>query len=67
MINDAGLNAKNTPLSTSNDTTPNTNYITTLEQQGDDLIMNIPDELGWNVGDTIEFDYDDDTIIMRRV
>jgi antitoxin component of MazEF toxin-antitoxin module len=43
----------------------------TLEQDGDDLIMPIPDDLlkeaGWNVGDTISFNVQEDgTLILTK-
>lgn len=42
-----------------------------LEQDGDDLIMPIPDDLlkeaGWNVGDTISFNVQEDgTLILIK-
>ena len=46
---------------TSNDTTPNTSYTVTLEEDGDDLIMPIPDQvleqLDWKEGDELEWGY----------
>lgn len=42
-----------------------------LEQDGDDLIMPIPDDLlkeaGWNIGDTITFTVQDDgSLILSK-
>ena len=49
------------PENTLNDTTPITSYTVTLEGDGDDLIMPIPDEvlqkLDWKEGDELEWGY----------
>ena len=49
------------PENTSNDTTHNTSYIVTVEEEGDDLIMPIPPEvlqqLDWKEGDELEWAY----------
>lgn len=56
--------------STSNDTNPNTSCIVTLEEDGDDLIMPIPEEiikkLGWNEGDELQWSVNNNTITLRR-
>lgn len=58
------------PQSTSNDTNPNTSCIVTLEEDGDDLIMPIPEEiikkLGWNEGDELQWSVNNNTITLRR-
>ena len=50
-----------TPESTSNDTNQNTSYTVTLEEDGEDLIMPIPDQvlqqLDWKEGDELEWGY----------
>jgi hypothetical protein len=63
----AGLPVKNTPQHTSNDTTVNTNFITTLEQDGDDLIMNLPDELDWKEGDVVEWKVINSVITITKI
>lgn len=60
------------PENTSNDTTPNTNYTVTLEEDGDECILPLPDELldqlNWNDGDELEWIVNDDnTITIRKV
>ena len=61
------------PENTSNDTIPNTSYTVTLEQDGDDLLLPIPEdilkELGWEEDDELEWDInqDDNTIILRKI
>tara|TARA_X000001036_G_scaffold13841_1_gene11788 strand:- start:4331 stop:4549 length:219 start_codon:yes stop_codon:yes gene_type:complete len=63
----AGLPVKTTPQNTSNDTTVNTNFISTLEQDGDDLIMNLPDELDWKEGDVVEFKVINSVITITKI
>ena len=58
---------KTTPQNTSNDTTVNTNFISTLEQDGDDLIMNLPDELDWKEGDVVEFKVINSVITITKI
>ena len=46
-------------------------FVVTLEEdQYGDLIMPIPeeilDELGWTVGDDLDYTLDDDSIILRK-
>ena len=58
--------------STLNDTTPLTSYTVTLEEDGDDLILPIPEELlkelRWNTGDMLEWDLSlDNTITLRKI
>lgn len=59
--NDAGSPAKNTQENTSKDITPNTSYTVTLDEDGDDLLLPIPDEvlqrLDWKEGDELEWSY----------
>jgi bifunctional DNA-binding transcriptional regulator/antitoxin component of YhaV-PrlF toxin-antitoxin module len=61
------------PESTSIDTTQNTSYTVTLFEDGEDLILPIPDaimnQLGWNDETIIEWDVneDDNTIVLRKV
>ena len=58
--------------STSNDTTQVTSFTVTLEEDGDDLVMPIPEDilksLDWNEGDLLEWDINDkdNTIILRK-
>ena len=57
---------------TLNDTIPNTSYTVTLEQDGDDLLLPIPEELlqqlQWNTGDMLDWDLQlDNTIILRKI
>jgi hypothetical protein len=65
-----GLPVKNMPESTFNDTTPNTNCIITLEEDGDDCILPLPDEilneLDWQEGDMLEWIVNDDNTITIR-
>ena len=63
----AGLPVKNTPQHISNDTTVNTNFITTLEQDGDDLILNLPDELDWKEGDVVEWKVINSVITITKI
>ena len=58
--------------STSNDTTPNTNYTVTLEGDDDECILPLPDEildeLDWQEGDILEWVVNDDnTITIHKV
>ena len=60
------------PENTLNDTIPNTSYTVTLEQDGDDLLLPIPEELlqqlQWNTGDMLDWDLQlDNTIILRKI
>ena len=58
--------------STSNDTTQVTSFTVTLEEDGDDVVMPIPEDilksLDWNEGDLLEWDINDkdNTIILRK-
>ena len=56
--------------STLNDTTPPTSYTVTLEEDGDDLLLPLPEEiiknLGWNEGDELEWSVNNNTIILRK-
>ena len=56
--------------STSNDTTPLTSYTVTVEEDGDDLLLPLPEEivkdLGWNEGDELEWSVNNDTITLRK-
>ena len=65
-----GLHVKNMPLSTSDATTPPTSYTVTLEEDGDDLLLPLPEEiiknLGWNEGDELEWSVNNNTIILRK-
>jgi len=61
------------PENTLPDTIQNTNYMVTLEQENDDLVLPIPDEvlneLGWEDGCMLEWDIneEDNTIIIRKI
>lgn len=61
------------PENTLNDTNQNTTYTVTLDEDGEDLILPIPDEimdrLGWDDNSLIEWDVneEDNTIILRKV
>ena len=65
-----GLPVKNMPESTFNDTIQNTNYTVTLEEDGDDCILPLPDEilneLDWQEGDMLEWIVNDDNTITIR-
>ena len=65
-----GLPVKNMPPSTSDDTTPNTNCIVTLEEDGDDLILPIPEEilktLSWNEGDMLKWSVNKGSITLEK-
>jgi hypothetical protein len=57
---------------TFNDTIQNTDSIVTLdEDENGDLVVPIPDdimtELGWQDGDLLEWDIEDDHIVLRRI
>ena len=57
---------------TLNDTTPNTNYTVTLEEDGDECILPLPDaildELDWQEGDMLDWIVNDDnTITIKKV
>jgi len=58
------------PENTLNDTTHNTSYTVTLEEDGDDLLMPIPEEvlkeLDWKEGDELEWDLQSDKSIVLR-
>lgn len=50
---------------------PTTSRTIVLEQDGDDLIMPLPDDLlkeaGWNIGDQITFNVQEDgTLILQK-
>ena len=59
--------------STSTDTNQNTTYTVILDEDGEDLILPVPDEvldsLGWLDGDMLEWDVNEEnnTIIIRKV
>ena len=62
----------NTLKNTSSDTTHNTNYTVTLEEDGDECILPLPDEildeLDWQEGDVLEWIVNDDnTITIKKV
>ena len=44
-------------------------YITLLEESGDEVLLTIPEELreklGWSIGDTLEYQIDGGSIIMK--
>ena len=57
---------------TSNDTIQNTSYTVTLEEDGDDCILPLPDEvldqLDWHDGDMLDWVINDDnTITIKKV
>lgn len=58
------------PESTFNDTTLNTNYTVTLEEDGEDCILPLPqqllNDLGWQEGDMLEWIINDDSTITIR-
>lgn len=67
----AGLPARIMQENTLNAITQNTSYTVTVEEDGDDLILPIPEELlkelQWNTGDVLEWDLQlDNTIILRK-
>jgi len=57
--------------STLHDTNLNTTYTVTLEEEGDDLMMPIPEDLldylGWEDGDLLEWIIEDDDIKLVKV
>ena len=61
------------PENTLSDTNQNTTYTVTLDEDGEDLILPLPDEvldkLGWEDGCVIEWlvDEEDNTVIIRKV
>jgi bifunctional DNA-binding transcriptional regulator/antitoxin component of YhaV-PrlF toxin-antitoxin module len=61
------------PESTSIDTTQNIPYTVTLDEDGEDLILPLPDEimdqLEWYDGDVLEWlvNEEDKTVIIRKV
>ena len=62
----------NTLKNTLSDTTHNTNYTVTLEEDGDDCILPLPDELldelDWQEGDILDWIVNDDnTITIKKV
>jgi len=58
------------PENTLNAITHNTSYTVTLEEDGDDLLMPIPEEvlkeLDWKEGDELEWDLQSDKSIVLR-
>lgn len=62
-----GLLVKNMRQNISDDITVNTNYISTLVQNGDDLIMDIPDDLDWSPGDVLQWDINDNVITLKKL
>lgn len=62
----------NMPSNTSNDTTQVTSFTVTLEEDGDDCILPLPDEildqLDWQEGDMLDWIVNDDnTITIKKV
>ena len=62
----------NMPKNTSTDTNHNTNYTVTLEEDGDECILPLPDEildeLDWQEGDILEWIVNpDNTITIKKV
>ena len=61
------------PENTLSDTNQNTTYTVTLDEDGEDLILPLPDEvldkLGWEDGCLLEWlaDEEDNTVIIRKV
>jgi len=61
------------PENTLSDTNQNTTYTVTLDEDGEDLILPLPDEvldkLGWEDGCVIEWlvDEEENTVIIRKV
>jgi hypothetical protein len=57
--------------STFNDTNQNINYTVSLEEEGDDIMMPIPEDLldylGWEDGDLLEWILEDDHIKLVKV
>ena len=59
------------PKNTSSDTTHNTSYTVTLEEDGDECILPLPDEvldeLDWQEGDILEWIVNsDNTITIKK-
>lgn len=59
------------PENTLSDTTQNTSFTVTLDEDGDDLIMPIPEQilqkLDWNEGDELEWiPQDNNTFIIKK-
>jgi len=65
-----GSRARIMQESTLNAITHNTSYTVTLEEDGDDLLMPIPEEvlkeLDWKEGDELEWDLQSDKSIVLR-
>jgi len=65
-----GSYVRNMPQNTSDDTTANTSYIITLVEDGDDLILPLPDEilknLDWNEGDDLEWSIINSVITLKK-
>ena len=62
----------NTLKNTSSDTNHNINYTVTLEEDGDECILPLPDEildkLDWQEGDVLDWIVNDDnTITIKKV
>ena len=61
------------PENTLSDTNQNTTYTVTLDEDGEDLILPLPDEvldkLGWEDGCLLEWlvNEEDNTVIIRKV
>ena len=57
--------------STLNATTQTTSYTVTVEEDGDDIILPIPEEIlktmDWNEGDTLEWDVNNNVITLRKI
>jgi bifunctional DNA-binding transcriptional regulator/antitoxin component of YhaV-PrlF toxin-antitoxin module len=57
--------------STFNDTIQNTSYTVTLDEDGDDLLLPIPEDimtnLGWNDGDVLEWIVENDYVKLVKV
>lgn len=57
--------------STLNAITQTTSYTVTVEEDGDDIILPIPEEIlktmDWNEGDTLEWDVNNDVITLRKI
>ena len=71
-IRNVGSPVKIMQENTLNDTTPNTSYTVTLEEDGDECILPLPDaildELDWQEGDILEWIVNDDnTITIKKV
>lgn len=57
--------------STLNATNQTTSYTVTVEEDGDDIILPIPEEIlktmDWNEGDTLEWDVNNNVITLRKI